>query len=123
MNFNSNTEVFGNELSQIHTQMDLWTTESNDLAVQNETPIPSQPDTNAQQVQCEICGWNFDDLNFLEMHKALIHSKKQSQESPTVNLPTNADKCHTFQCRQCQAIFESFVEYMDHMKLVHQDNR
>ena len=40
------------------------------------TTAEQQPSSPPSQVQCSLCGWNFDNDNFLQLHTLLMHSKR-----------------------------------------------
>ena len=40
------------------------------------SPVDQQPSSPPSQVQCSLCGWNFDNDSFLQLHMVLMHSKR-----------------------------------------------
>ena len=74
-------------------------------------PNNVKPETRSP-VKCDLCGYNFDDENFLHLHKALLHS-------PSKAAAENVE----YQCRQCALRFTVFDAYVTHLRNVHGDNR
>ncbi len=37
----------------------------------------------SQVVRCKDCGWNFDDVNFLQLHRLLMHNRRGRQSQVT----------------------------------------
>ena len=75
-------------------------------------------------VHCELCGWNFDNEKFLQLHKVLMHSPHR----------TRLNDCHPddsrlrrlkneFRCRECNLVFSECDEFTHHLKSVHNDHR
>eukprot|EP00094_Tigriopus_californicus_P003224 TCALIF_03103-PA protein Name:"Similar to Zfp2 Zinc finger protein 2 (Mus musculus)" AED:0.14 eAED:0.14 QI:0/0.83/0.71/0.85/0.83/0.85/7/943/793 len=52
------------------------------LSSGHHVPLPPQPSTPppSQPAQCQLCGWNFDDEHFLQLHTALMHSGSHPDE-------------------------------------------
>ena len=82
-------------------------------------------------VQCSICGWNFDNESFLQLHTVLMHSPHRKRGDNTGMIrggkPRGAGKRNalkSFQCRECNGkSFELHEEFTQHLKLVHNDHR
>ena len=82
-------------------------------------------------VQCSICGWNFDNESFLQLHTVLMHSPHRKRGDNTGMIrgckPRSAGKRNplkSFQCRECNGkSFELHEEFTQHLKLVHNDHR
>ena len=88
--------------------------------------------TSQVSVQCSLCGWNFDNEKFLQLHTVLMHSphRKRGNIGGKVikgGKPKNFGKrqaLESFQCRECNGeTFKHHEEYTKHLKLVHNDNR
>ena len=43
---------------------------------QQQSATANNPNSPPAQVQCTLCGWNFDNDNFLQLHMVLMHSKR-----------------------------------------------
>lgn len=61
------------------------------LSIGNHVPLPSPqppsaPQPPSQPAQCQLCGWNFDDEHFLQLHTALMHSSSHPEEGTTRSL-------------------------------------
>ena len=81
-----------------------------------DQPPGSPPNT---QVLCTLCGWNFDNENFLQLHMVLMHSKK-SQNGLTRRLKGVVDE---YKCRECDCNFTVYEDFVSHLKQVHNDHR
>ena len=79
---------------------------------------------NSSQVQCSLCGWNFDNENFLQLHMVLMHSKKNA----AVLQRRMKRAVEEYKCRHCLPAesapsFSVYEEYVNHLKVVHNDHR
>ena len=83
-------------------------------------------------VQCSLCGWNFDNEKFLQLHTVLMHSPHRKRgniagKAARGGKPKSFGKrqaLESFQCRECNGVtFKHHEEYTKHLKLVHNDNR
>ena len=98
------------------------------------SPAPNSPmsGTNAanlsstatSQVQCSLCGWNFDNENFLQLHMVLMHSKKNA----AILQRRMKRAVEEYKCRHCLPAesapsFSVYEEYVNHLKVVHNDHR
>ena len=80
----------------------------------------SNPDSPpASQVQCSLCGWNFDNDNFLQLHMMLMHSKR-NQAILQRRLKRVVDD---YKCRECDCTFSVYEEFVSHLRQVHNDHR
>ncbi|XP_040566014.1 uncharacterized protein [Lepeophtheirus salmonis] len=75
-----------------------------------------------KSVQCNICGWNFDNNNFLQLHMVLMHSGRQAISSSNYTANSNLPK--EYKCRFCTNVsFDTFNDYVHHVQDVHNDYR
>ena len=88
---------------------------------------PSSPSMAAaaatsSQVQCSLCGWNFDNDNFLQLHMVLMHSKKnQAVLQRRMKRAVEEYKCR--HCNDSGSSFAVYEDYINHLKVVHNDHR
>jgi hypothetical protein len=81
---------------------------------------PNGPNSPPSQVQCTMCGWNFDNDNFLQLHMVLMHSKR-SQALLQRRMKRVVDE---YKCRDCNnCTFIIYEDYVNHLRQVHNDNR
>ena len=84
-NLAKNISLFSNS-NQLSVREDLFINPiQNPVAspVQNPVPNPAPspvlspvPSPKVAPIQCKLCGWNFDDESFLNIHTVLMHSQK-----------------------------------------------
>jgi len=73
------------------------------------------------EVACGQCGWMFDNANFLQLHRVLMHSRRRETKSMT--LPEH------YLCKQCsgpptsRAVFPIYEMYVDHLRTAHGETR
>ncbi len=90
------------------------------------------------QVQCELCGWNFDDSNFLQLHQVLMHSNRRNRETTEEDgggsqqqlrshlqqlQPEEPQPKKEFRCPACRITIRSFEDYIGHLQESHNDQR
>ena len=78
---------------------------------------PSSPPP--AQVQCTLCGWNFDNDNFLQLHMVLMHSKR-SQALLQRRLKKVVQE---YNCHHCHGTFKLYEDFVSHLKQIHNDHR
>lgn len=78
-----------------------------------------QPGSPPNQVQCSLCGWNFDNDEFLKVHTVLMHSKR-NQAFLQRRLKRVVDE---YKCRECDGTFAAYEDFVSHLKQVHNDHR
>ena len=86
--------------------------------------------TSESSVQCSLCGWNFDDENFLQLHTVLMHSphRKRGEQGGVLRVGktrgiARRHVVESFHCRDCNKAFKLHEQYTQHLKLVHNDYR
>ena len=84
-----------------------------------QSTTDQQPKSPPNQVQCSMCGWNFDNDEFLKVHMVLMHSKR-NQAILQRRLKRVVDE---YKCRECDANFSVYEEYVSHLRQVHNDHR
>jgi hypothetical protein len=89
---------------------------SNKQAGNNSGEEPKSPPS---QVQCSLCGWNFDNDEFLKVHMVLMHSKR-NQAILQRRLKRVVDE---YKCRECEGTFSAYEEFVSHLRQVHNDHR
>ena len=90
----------------------------------DSSPPPLSNGNNAQnssptQVQCKLCGWNFDNDNFLQLHMVLMHSKR-NQALLQRRLKKVVEE---YTCRECEGTFKLYEDFVNHLRQVHNDHR
>jgi len=86
-----------------------------------QTPLKSlggRTSSTGSEVECNQCGWMFDNASFLQLHKVLMHSRRK--EMKTMTLPDH------YTCKQCpndKTIFQQYDLYTEHLCKVHNDYR
>lgn len=91
-------------------------------ANQNKPPSSmtgDQPSSPPNQVQCSLCGWNFDNDEFLKVHTVLMHSKR-NQAFLQRRLKRVVDE---YKCRECDSTFAAYEDFVSHLKQAHNDHR
>ena len=89
------------------------------LAVGDQLTDPSSPPPPPAQVQCTLCGWNFDNDNFLQLHMVLMHSKR-SQALLQRRLKKVVQE---YNCHHCHGTFKLYEDFVSHLKQIHNDPR
>lgn len=87
--------------------------------------------TSQSIVQCSLCGWNFDNENFLQLHKVLMHSKHRQRypyrgaiRGGKLRSNSKRQAIEEFCCRECNGkAFKHHEDFSQHLKLVHNDHR
>ena len=85
-------------------------------------PVNSGNSNTSSSVQCDQCGWNFDDENFLQLHKVLMHSGSRSLRGRDNAVRSNEDK-DEFGCASCSQVLKGYDAYVNHLKEAHDDSR
>lgn len=85
-----------------------------------ESSQNSGSESPPSQVQCVLCGWNFDNDNFLQLHMVLMHSRR-SQTSLQRRMKRVVEE---YRCRECtDTSFTGYEDYVNHLKVTHDDQR
>ena len=79
-----------------------------------------QQTQSRQSVQCELCGWNFDDETYLQLHKILMHSGNRNNLN---NESVEPAKGECFRCPTCSHVSIAFEDHVTHLVQVHGDRR
>ena len=87
------------------------------VGVGDQLTDPSSPPP--AQVQCTLCGWNFDNDNFLQLHMVLMHSKR-SQALLQRRLKKVVQE---YSCHHCHGTFKLYEDFVSHLKQIHNDHR
>ncbi len=86
----------------------------------NVDTTKEQSSGGPKQVQCQMCGWNFDNESFLQLHIVLMHSKRNQ----AILQRRVRRVVEDYKCRDCNnASFKVYEEYVNHLRLVHNDHR
>ena len=63
----------------------------------------ARTNSTGSEVECNQCGWMFDNASFLQLHKVLMHSRRK--ETKTMTLPDH------YTCKQCPNDKTIFHQY------------
>ena len=80
-------------------------------------------------VECGECGWMFDNVSFLHLHRVLMHSRRQRLEAGARGRVTEV--MTSWRCDQCPGghpdhtaeVFTDMTQFTGHLQSVHGDNR
>ncbi len=86
-----------NQVQPLPVQDDQGLNNVNDINNGSDPGGGSGSGTTGKQVQCELCGWNFDNESFLQLHVVLMHSKR----SQAVFQRRMRQAVDEFKCRDC----------------------
>ena len=120
--------VASTDIDSLGPLSDIKSTYTQAIDKIDETLSPSQA-----SVKCLLCGWNFDNENFLQLHTVLMHSPHRKRGSQAAMTQGVQSRCgvgkqkqvlESFHCRECNGqTFKHHEEYVQHLKLVHNDHR
>ena len=85
----------------------------------------SAPSSAAGPVECGECGWMFDNVSFLHLHRVLMHSRRQRLEAGARGRGVT-EVMRSWVCDQCpgaEEVFTDMAQFTEHLQSVHGDHR
>ena len=89
----------------------------------------SRSDRSEASVHCDLCGWNFDNEKFLQLHKVLMHSPHRTSRLLPLTEPLDETTSSShfnslrlkneFRCKECpHLMFKTGEDYTNHLKVL-----